>query len=104
MWNGLRFSGNDVIDLLQKRLLLACGVAERFAVYGGENAQGAVKISALDKRAFAGAVVGEISRAKVEAEIPDEIAVLRLVGGACEQRSSSAESSNEVNSESGARR
>ncbi len=83
---GYGSSGDDVIDLLQKRLLLACGAAERFAVYGGENAQGAVKIPALDERAFAGAAVGKIGRAKVEAQVPDEVAVFRPVGAAAAWR------------------
>ena len=35
---------------------------------------------------YAGAAVGKIGRAKVEAQIPDEIAVLRLVGAAAVRR------------------
>lgn len=82
MWNGLRFSGNDVIDLLQKRVLILHGAADGLAVVSAEKRQLAKKVPAGDKHALAGAAVREIGRVEAEADLPAEVTVLRAVGRA----------------------
>ena len=78
----LRFGRDDVIDLLQKCVLILHGAAEGLTIVSAEKRQLAVKVPATDEHAFSGAAVGKVGRAEAEADLPAEVAVLRAVGRA----------------------